>query len=340
MTPEELKRLQEAQAKTAGQMNMQTQQTQQIAPATSMQGVSQQTHQQLQRLSQGYRPSQAVNQAHMQLQQTLTNRPGAYVNPHQAQLNTLYQQVMNRPQFKYDLNGDMLYQQYRDQYQQAGRQAMMDTMGQAAAMTGGYGNSYAATAGNQAYQQYLAQLNNVIPSLQDRAYQRYQDEGAALNNQYALTQAAEQADYGRYQDSLNRWQADRDYAQGAYQSEYNRDYQQHQAMLDYYARLAAQENQDYYNAIQLQWQAEDRAAAAAAGGGGRGRGGRRRTAAGDDMVDISEFESIMRAGQRGIKSQRDMVTFARQTANKMAESGQLTPEQAALIKKKWLDRKK
>ena len=71
------------------------------------------------------------------------------------------------------MNSDALYQQYRDLYTQQGQMAMMDTMGQAAAMTGGYGNSYAQTAGQQMYNQYLGKLNEVVPELYQQAYNRY-----------------------------------------------------------------------------------------------------------------------------------------------------------------------
>ncbi len=94
-------------------------------------------------------------------------------SPVAEQVSALTETVTGKP-WSYDLNADMLYQQYRDQYMQGGRQAMIDTTGQVAqALTGGYGSSYGTTAGNQAYQQYLTQLNSVIPSLYDRAYQRY-----------------------------------------------------------------------------------------------------------------------------------------------------------------------
>lgn len=73
-----------------------------------------------------------------------------------------------------------------DQYTQLGQQAMRDTMGQAAALTGGYGTSYANLVSNQAYQQYLTALNESIPDLYDRAYQVYQDEGDELLSQYQL----------------------------------------------------------------------------------------------------------------------------------------------------------
>lgn len=124
--------------------------------------------------------------------QQVGNNYGGFDGNYAGQLQGLLNQILNRPNFEYDLNADMLYQQYRDQYQRAGQQAMADTMGQAATMTGGYGNSYAASAGNQAYQQYLTQLNNIVPELYDRAYNRYNQEQSDLMNQYSLLMNAQQ----------------------------------------------------------------------------------------------------------------------------------------------------
>lgn len=109
--------------------------------------------------------------------------------PYVDQLNSLYDQIVNRKPFQYDLNGDLLYRQMADRYAQMGQQAMRDTMGQAAALTGGYGNSYAQQVGNQAYQQYLTALNDNVPELWDRAYQVYQGEGDRLLQQYQLAAA-------------------------------------------------------------------------------------------------------------------------------------------------------
>lgn len=110
-------------------------------------------------------------------------------SPYIAQLNSLYDQIVNRKPFQYDLNGDLLYKQMADQYTQLGQQAMRDTMGQAAALTGGYGNSYANQVGNQAYQQYLTALNQQIPDLYDRAYNAYQDDTDWLLQQYQMAAA-------------------------------------------------------------------------------------------------------------------------------------------------------
>lgn len=109
--------------------------------------------------------------------------------PYVDQLNALYDQIMNRKPFQYDLNGDLLYRQMADRYTQMGQQAMRDATGTAAGLTGGYGNSFATQVGNQAYQQYLTALNDNIPQLYDRAYQAYQDQGNQLLQQYELAAA-------------------------------------------------------------------------------------------------------------------------------------------------------
>ena len=58
-----------------------------------------------------------------------------------------------------------------------GSRAMRDTMGQAAALTGGYGSSYAQSAGQQQYALYLQKLGEAMPELYQAAYERYSAEG-------------------------------------------------------------------------------------------------------------------------------------------------------------------
>lgn len=106
--------------------------------------------------------------------------------PYVARLNSLYDQIVNRKPFRFDLANDPLYRQAAEQYTLAGRQAMADTMGRAAAQTGGYGNSFAQAAGDQQYQQYLTQLNAMTPEIWDRQYQAYMDQGDRLLQQYEM----------------------------------------------------------------------------------------------------------------------------------------------------------
>lgn len=169
-----------------------------------------------------YAESEAVKQANALLQQQIAAKPGAYQSQWQNQINDYMNQIENREAFSYDPNSDALYNMYKDLYVQQGKMAMMDTMGQAASMTGGYGNSYAQTVGQQAYNQQLSQLNNVLPELYQQSYNRYADEGQRLQDMYNMYLGREEQDYGRYVDEFNAWQAERDYLANRY--DYERDY--------------------------------------------------------------------------------------------------------------------
>lgn len=121
------------------------------------------------------------------------------------QMKNLMGQINDRPAFQYDVNADALWNQYKDQYLHQGKMAMMDTMGQAAAMTGGYGNSYAQTAGQQMYQGYLQGMNDRLPDFYQMAANRYALEGDQLMNRYGLMADQEDRDYSRWQ-----WQTEWD----------------------------------------------------------------------------------------------------------------------------------
>jgi len=217
------------------------------SPYKGLPGLSNTTAANMGKYQQGYTASDAVNQAQAYLDNLLNNKPSDYASNYTQQLNDLYGQIMNRDPFQYNLNEDMLYQQVKDQYMLTGQQAMMDTMGQAAALSGGYGSSYASTAGNQAYQQYLTALNNMVPDLYDRAYEQYRNEGEDLYNRYALAQQADQTDYARWQDAVNQWNADRAFGLDQYSTLYSQDYGQYADARDYWANMAAQESSNYWN---------------------------------------------------------------------------------------------
>lgn len=171
-----------------------------------------------------YQESDIVKQASAALQAQLAQKPGEYKSQWQAQLDDTINKILNREKFSYDLNGDALYQQYKDKYIQQGKMAMGDAIGQASAMTGGYGNSYAQSVGQQAYQAQLQNLNDIVPELYQMALDKYNREGDELYNQYAMLGDAEDKDYGRYRDSVADWLTERDYLTGRLDTERNFDY--------------------------------------------------------------------------------------------------------------------
>lgn len=208
-----------------------------------------------------YTESDTVTQALAALNSQLGAKPSEYQSTWQDQINSIIDKILNREEFSYDLNSDALYQQYKDQYTALGKLAMQDTMGQAAAMTGGYGNSYASTAGNQAYQSYLSQLNEVVPELYGMALDRYNQEGEELYNNYALLSDQENQDYSRYQDEYNQWLTGLQLYYDQYNTERNFDYNKYATERDYaygvYSDDKSYAYNEYTNAIaNEQWQKE------------------------------------------------------------------------------------
>ena len=171
-----------------------------------------------------YEESDAVKQAKANLDAQLAKKPGAYQSQWQTQLDDTLKKIQNREKFNYNINGDALYQSYKDKFVRQGQQAMQDTMGQAAALTGGYGSTYGQNAGQQAYNAYLQNLGDVVPELYEIARSRYDQEGADLLNMYGILGDNEAQDYGRWQDTMNAWQGERDYLAGLYDSERAFDY--------------------------------------------------------------------------------------------------------------------
>ena len=122
----------------------------------------------------------------------------AYESQYDQKVNDLYGKLENREPFVYNAADDQLYQQYVDRYQNMGRKAMMDTVGQGAALTGGYTNSYAQNVGQQAYDEYLQGLNDKLMETYQLAYNQYQDRGNDMYNLFNAAGTLAGNDFNRY----------------------------------------------------------------------------------------------------------------------------------------------
>lgn len=172
--------------------------------------------------------TKAAYKAKTDAESAVTDR-GNYGWIRDDELKGYISQWEGRPKFSYDFNADALYQQYKDKYIQQGKMAMADTIGQASAMTGGYGNSYAQSVGQQTYQAHLGQLNDIIPELYQMAYDRHNQEGQDLLNTISLLRGERDFDYGKWSDETNRLIADRTYYGDEYNNLYGRDYAKYMA---------------------------------------------------------------------------------------------------------------
>lgn len=180
-------------------------------------------------------------QAALQAVEKQKARRPVYENPYTDQARSLYDRLGSREEFTFDVNEDALYRQYQQQYLRQGRRAMEDTMGRAQAMTGGYGSSYAQSAGQQAYAGYAEKLSAAIPQLYAQALERYQAEGDALLQQYQLAKGQEEQAYQRHKDALDAHRKDvaalQTQADKAYDRSYSQYLQGYQMAGDSYSRL-------------------------------------------------------------------------------------------------------
>ena len=122
----------------------------------------------------------------------------------QQQANDLLAQYDARGPFSYNAATDPLFQSVKDQYVHQGQRAMQDTMGQAAGLTGGYGSSYAQNVGQQAYDEYLQRLNDIVPDLYAQERSAYAQEGEDLYNQMAAARGFASDAYNQWADEYNR----------------------------------------------------------------------------------------------------------------------------------------
>lgn len=171
-----------------------------------------------------FRASQETEQARQEAQDYQGKKPGSFVSKWQQQLDAAMAKILNREDFRYDLNGDALYRQYKDQAVKNGRLAMLDTLGQSAGFTGGYGSSYGQTAAQQSYQKSMDSLAEQAVSLYDRARAEYDRQGERDRADYDLLQQRETGDQSQYEKELAAWQAENSRLWQRYTDLRQRDY--------------------------------------------------------------------------------------------------------------------
>lgn len=141
-----------------------------------------------------------------------------------AELERLYAAITGRPAFSYDPASDPVYNSYAQSYQRRGRLAMRNTMGQAAALIGGYGSSYAQSVGQQQYDSYLQSLGEALPELYGMAWQRYNAEGDALKTAWELASERSEVKRESEREAAEREAAAQKSAETARRENYDRLY--------------------------------------------------------------------------------------------------------------------
>ena len=211
------------------------------AESTPRAEVTAGTARRLRELEQGYTPSDEVTAARAYRDSVAAMEPGAYQSRFEEKLQELYDQIAGREAFDYDPEEDEAYRRYAKLYAAKGAAAMEDTLGKAASLTGGYGSSYAQSAGQQAYNGYLQELAALVPELRQAALAEYRQEGQALADQYSMLSQREKNDYARYQNERADWQKLLAAAQDEYESADSGDRKLYQTLLGHFSDKAEQE---------------------------------------------------------------------------------------------------
>ena len=178
-----------------------------------------------------YTPSAQTDQARQDALDHGSRKPGAYVSKWQQMLDAAMEKILNREKFSYDLNGDALYRQYKDQAVKNGRLSMLDTLGASAALTGGYGSSYGQTAAQQSYQRSMDGLTDRAAALYDRARENYDREGEQERSRYNLLKQRESSSRSAYDRELSAWEAENQRLWQRYDSLRQQDYQSYRDQI-------------------------------------------------------------------------------------------------------------
>ena len=179
-------------------------------------------------MSTPYSKSASVLQAEQLLQSKIDK---GYAGTYKESLNNLINDFMNRESFEYDVDKDQMFQQALASAMGSGKTAMQDTMGQAAALTGGYGSTYATSAGNQAYNAFIEDAYNNLPEYYNMALAAYEAEGQQMLQQYNMLDSADTKEYNQWYDDINlQYRSTRDMV--------NDEYNQWNANQTMYTNLA------------------------------------------------------------------------------------------------------
>ena len=149
-----------------------------------------------------------------------------YKDAYKGYKDAVVNQLENGSGFEFDSNNPV-YQAYSDDYRLLGNIAADASQANIEGLSGGYGTTYSGTVAQQGLQSHLANEKNIIPALYEVERANYQADQANLVNRGNLYNQLESQDFARFQDKLNRWNANRDYYYNKFITDYQQSAKQH-----------------------------------------------------------------------------------------------------------------
>ena len=190
-------------------------------------------------LNSQFQVSQAYQQA-MQYTNSLLQQLSGGKTTYSDQISQLINDYKNREKFSYNADSDPMFQQALSSAMRSGKTAMQDTMGQAAALTGGYGSSYATGVGQNAYNQYVQEAYDMLPEYYQLALDAYEREGQSMLNQLSIMDNADSKEYDRLYNAYNM-------NYNSAQNMYNQEYGAWKDSVNNAYNYAGLLNSDYWN---------------------------------------------------------------------------------------------
>ncbi len=161
----------------------------------------------------------------------------SYTDPYAERLESALSRLESREPFSYDPESDPVFQSYRDTYRREGDRVAKNTLGEAAALTGGQASTAAVAAASQARDYYNSKAGDVVPELYRLAWQMYQSEQNSLLGEIETLAGLSGAAYDRQTDRLAQdyaiYKDERDFAYNQYQDVLSRE---QTAAQDWYDR--------------------------------------------------------------------------------------------------------
>lgn len=138
--------------------------------------------------------------------------PGAYQSRYTDRINEALDSMGAASNAGYDVGTDSeLYRQYRAGAQANARAAAENASAGAAALSGGYGSSYAGSVARQGYQQAMANVDDGLAGLRDKALTMYQLKQNGLSGLLSALQAQDSLEAAEHQGAVANAQDWRDY---------------------------------------------------------------------------------------------------------------------------------
>lgn len=138
--------------------------------------------------------------------------PGVYQSRYTDRINEALDSMGAASNAGYDVGTDSeLYRQYRAGAQANARAAAENAAAGAAALSGGYGSNYAGSVARQGYQQAMANVDDGLAGLRDKALTMYQLKQNGLSGLLSALQNQDSLEAAEHQGAVANAQDWRDY---------------------------------------------------------------------------------------------------------------------------------